>query len=108
MWRIFYHNYEYVYINSALVYKKGFIIIIMMHEKTTTTKSYCLLLGMKADIKHHNDGLLDYLLMGGSLTLVLGTILTVITSYYFCYYRKKRRGKMQLIWKCIFTKLMLL
>ena len=40
-----------------------------------------------------HDGLLDYLLMGGSLTLVLGTIITVITSYYFCYYRKKRRGE---------------
>ena len=67
-----------------------------MHETTTTTKTYCLLLGMKPDIKHHNDGqLLDYLLMGGSLTLVLGTIITVITSYYFCYYREKKRGKMQ-------------
>ena len=42
-----------------------------------------------------HDGLLDYLLMGGSLTLVLGTIITVITSYYFCYYRKKKRGKVQ-------------
>ena len=50
---------------------------------------------MKPDIKHYNDGLdlLDYLLMGSILTLVLGTILTVITSYYFCYYRKKKRGK---------------
>ena len=51
---------------------------------------------MKPDIKqHHDDGLIDYLLMSGSLTLVLVTILTVITSYYFCYYRKKMRGKMQ-------------
>ena len=56
-----------------------------------------MLLGMTPDIKEHPDpdGLLDYLLMGGSLTLVLGTIITVITSYYFCYYKKKKRGKVQ-------------
>ena len=51
---------------------------------------------MKLDIEqHHDDGLIDYLLMGGSLTLVVFTILTVITGYYFCYYRKKTRGKTQ-------------
>ena len=42
-----------------------------------------------------HDSLINYLLMGGSVTLVLGTIITVITSYYLCYYRKKKRGKMQ-------------
>ena len=51
---------------------------------------------MKPDIKqHHDDGLIDYLLMGGSLTVVLVTIFTVITGYYCCYYRKKMRGKIQ-------------
>ena len=52
---------------------------------------------MTPDVKDrpYHDGLLDYLLMGGSLTLVLGTIITVVTSYYLCYYRKKKRGKMQ-------------
>ena len=68
------------------------------------TTSCFVLLGMTPesespdpDVKDRpdHDGLLDYLLMGGSLTLVLGTIITVITSYYLCYYRKKKRGKMQ-------------
>ena len=67
----------------------------MRETTTTTTKIYYSLLGMKPDITHYNDGLLDYLLMAGSLTLVLGTILTVIICYYLCYYRKKKRGKMQ-------------
>jgi hypothetical protein len=38
------------------------------------------------DTKGLPDGLLDYLLMGGSLSFVLGTIITVIISYYCCYY----------------------
>ena len=55
-------------------------------------KDYCLQLDVKPDIEVHDDGLLDYLLMGGSLTLVLGTIVTITTGMYISYYRKRRKG----------------
>ena len=55
-------------------------------------KDYCLQLDVKRDIEVHDDGLLDYLLMGGSLTLVLGTIVIITTGMCIFYCRKRRKG----------------
>ena len=94
----------YDIVNAPLLPKgEGFIGKIIEYNfllvVSTKTVMFCRYIFVHRSIGMNpkfNDGLTDYLLMGGSLTLVLCNIVVILSGYYFCYYRKKKRGKISI------------